>query len=35
VSTSLRVNGTAGLLGVILLVGWWTSRDTIVQRREA
>ena len=35
VGTSLLVNGTAGLLGVILLVGWWTSRDTIVQRREA
>ena len=35
VGTSLLVNGIAGLLGVILLVAWWTSRDTIVQRREA
>ena len=35
VGASLLVNGTAGLLGVILLAGWWTSRDVIVQRREA
>src|SRR5215470_17733884 len=35
VGASLLVNGTAGLLGVILLAGWWMSRDVIVQRREA
>jgi len=35
VGTSLLVNGTAGLLGMILLAGWWMSRDVIVQRREA
>ena len=27
VGTSLLVNGAAGLLGVALLLGWWTSRD--------
>ena len=35
VGTALLVNGTAGLLGVVLLLGWWTSRDTSTRHREA
>ena len=35
VGTSLLVNGTAGLLGVVFLLSWWTSRDgSIARHRE-
>jgi len=34
VGTSLLVNGTAGLLGVIFLLSWWTSRDGLTRPRE-
>jgi predicted MFS family arabinose efflux permease len=33
VGTSLFVNGAAGLLGVVLLAGWWTSQASLAQRR--
>jgi len=35
VGTALLVNGTAGLLGVVLLLGWWTGRDRSTRHREA
>jgi len=34
VGTSLRVNGTAGFLGVALLLGWWASRSALPRPRE-
>ena len=34
VGTSLLVNGTAGLLGVVFLLSWWTSRDGLTRHRE-
>jgi predicted MFS family arabinose efflux permease len=34
VGTSLLLNGTAGLLGVVFLLSWWTSRDTRITRHR-
>ena len=34
VGTSLLVNGTAGLLGVVFLLSWWTSRDGLARHRD-
>jgi len=35
VGRALLVNGTAGLLGVGLLLGWWTLRGASGWRRRA
>jgi len=35
VGRALLVNGTAGLLGVALLLGWWTLRGAQARRRPA
>jgi predicted MFS family arabinose efflux permease len=35
VGRALLVNGTAGLAGVVLLLGWWTSREGAGRAREA
>jgi hypothetical protein len=34
VGTSLLLNGTGGLLGVVFLFSWWTSRDTRITRHR-
>jgi hypothetical protein len=35
VGRALLVNGTAGLAGVVLLLGWWISREGAGRAREA
>lgn len=35
VGRALQVNGTAGLLGIALLLGWWTFRSAAPRRRSA
>src|SRR6266700_3715059 len=35
VGRALLVNGTGGLVGAALLLGWWTSRETAGRAREA
>jgi len=34
VGTSLLLNGTTGLLGVVFLLSWWTSRNTSITRHR-
>ncbi len=34
VGTSLLLNGSAGLLGVVFLFSWWTSQDTRITRHR-
>jgi len=35
VGRALHVNGTAGLIGAALLLGWWTFREEAGRAREA